>query len=468
MNFPPLALSLLCLPLLALPIWAQAQAASAAAAALAPAASPEDAALAQAPTDERPAPRAQRATSPRAFKPVLRAGVDDVLIESGAFSRAPEADRATAVRLSPYALWQPQRAWELRAGARLEGASQSGGAAGYTQWRGDVADTYARYRDGNTRLTAGAQTVVWGRVDDISTLDRVSRVDLTRFALDNLAERRRPQLALRWEQTLGDYKLDSVLLPAAFRGARLPDARSVWSPINRLTGEIIGIAPSPALAALARNSRVLQDDGGAGGGALRLTRTGVAPFDFGLTLARTRQSLPYFQADAVARTLTAVHPYNSFAGVDVEFATGSVTWRSEFGITDGQRVTVPTGGATRSRALDWIGGVEFFPGGKDTRVSLQVAARSLRTAQTVLELKDYASVNGEIETQLDQGRWRLGLRFFSGLNVRDVYLAPKVSYLGWEPHEVYLTGRYFDGETRTLGGFHRDHRNVAVGLKSKF
>ncbi len=26
----------------------------------------------------------------------------------------------------------------------------------------------------------------------------------------------------------------------------------------------------------------------------------------------------------------------------------------------------------------------------------------------------------------------------------------------------------FDGESRTLGGFHRDHDMVAIGLKTKF
>jgi hypothetical protein len=452
----------LTLPLFALPALALAQAAEPSTAVLLAQATP--------PADDEAAPArpsTRRAAAGGGFRPSLKAGVDDVMLEVGRLPDAPEARTATALRASPYVLWQPARGWEFRAGARIDDAGQHGGPQSFDRWRADVGDTYARWRSGDTRLTAGAQTVIWGRVDDISVIDRVSRVDLTRFALDELSERRRPQWALRWEQTLGDYKADAVLL-AGFRGARLPDDRSVWSLANRQTGELIGIAPSAPLAALVQAAAIRQQRYDDGGAALRITRTGVPPLDFGVTLARTRQSVPYFRVDALEPSLTAVHPYTSFAGVDVEFASGGLTWRSELGVTSGQPATLSTGEPIRTRALDWIAGLEFFPGGDNTRVTLQVAAHRLRTDQTLLELKEYYGVNGEVESTFGQGRWKAALRFFSGLNVSDTYLAPRLSYLGWEPHEIYVTARAFSGESRTLGGFHRDHDMLAVGIKTKF
>jgi hypothetical protein len=447
---------LLTLPLIALPAWATGEAPEPAAPAAADEAAPAPSMTA--PVRRRPA---------RGFRPSVKTGVDDVLFELGSFGQAPEADASATLRASPYVLWRPQRDWEFRAGLRVDGWLERGGPAALDDWRADFGETYARWRSGDTRLTFGAQTIVWGRVDEIAPSDRVSRVDLGRFVLDPLAERRLPQLALRWEQTLGNMKLDAVGLPV-FRGARLPDVSSVWSPVNQTTGELIGIAPSPALAALVKAATVNEDHEGSGGLALRLTRTGTPPFDFGLTLARSRQTLPYYRADPAGPSLTAVYPYNTFAGGDVEFATGGLTWRSEIGFTDGVPATRPGGQTIYTRALDWVGGVEFFPGAGETRVSLQLAARSLRTDEAVLELDEYYSVNGEVETALDQGRWKLGARFFSGLNVHDVYVAPRLSYLGWEPHELYVVGRVFDGESRTLGGFHRDHDMLAIGLKTKF
>ena len=409
--------------------------------------------------------KAKKATI-KGFNPTLKYGVDDVLLEVGALPDAPEADTYSTLRTSAYLLWQPSRNWEFRAGARLDGMLQDGGASDHHELLADYGDTYVRYRNGNTRLTLGAQTIIWGRVDEIPLADRVSRVDLTRFTLDELPERRRAQLAARWEQTFNDYKLDAVWLPI-FRAAQLPDIASIWSPINRTTGEIIGVAPNPALAALVGASRVEEDEHGSGGGALRLSKTGGA-VDFGVTLARTRQSLPYYRVNPGVPSLTAIHPFNSFAGADVEFVAGNYTWRMEIGYTDDVPVTLQTTALDKTSALDWVGAVEFFPGGKDTRVNLQLTAHKLNTSKNTLEMKEYYGANGEIETTFAQGRWKAGARFSTGLNVHDVYFSPKLTYLGWEPHELYVAAHYFDGEARTLGGFHQDHSLITLGLRTRF
>lgn len=415
--------------------------------------------------DDLPPPtRRSRPAAARGHQPVFKLGVDDLLLEGGALPDAPEADSYSTLRTSVYALWQPSRAWEFRAGARLDGMSQDGGAASHRELLADYTDTYVRYRQDNTRVTLGAQTIIWGRADEIPLADRVSRVDLTRYALDDLADRRRAQLAARWEQTFGDYKLDAVLLPV-FRAAQLPDLDSVWSPVNRTTRQIIGIDPS--LTTWIGNARVVEDEHGSGGGGLRLTRTGQ-PVDFGVTLARTRQSLPYYRVDLATATLTAIHPYNTFVGADLETVRGGATWRMEAGYTSNVPVTLTTTAMDTTESLDWIGAVEFFPGGGDTRVNLQLVAHALQTDRAVLELKEYYGVNGEVETTFGQGRWKAAMRFASGFNVRDVYLGPKISYVGWEPHEIYLSAHYFDGEARTLGGFHEDHSLITLGLRTRF
>lgn len=419
--------------------------------------------------DELPPPAARsRKAATRGFQPTLKLGIDDLLLETAALTDAREADVYSTLRASAYVAWQPSRNWEFRAGARLDGMSQQGGLTDHDEWLADYGETYVRYRAGDTRLTLGAQTIVWGRADEIPLIDRVSRADLTRFVLDDLPDRRRAQLAARWEQTLGDYKLDVVWLPL-FRAAQLPDLASVWSPVNRTTGEALGIAPSPGIAALVKTAPVFEDEHGSGGGAVRLTHTG-APVDFGLTLARTRQSLPYYRVDTLAPSLTAVHPYNDFIGADLEWVSGAYTWRMELGYTDGVPVTLAVPGADmlQTQSLDWIGAVELFPGGKDTRLNLQLVAHGLRTDRSVLELTEYYGANGEIETSFGQGRWKAGLRFITGFNVKDVYLSPRLGYVGWEPHELYVAAHYFDGEARTLGGFHQDHSLITLGLRTRF
>jgi len=415
--------------------------------------------------DDLPPPSARsRKPVARGFQPTLKAGVDDLLLEAGGLPDAPEADIYSTLRASAYVLWQPSRNWEFRAGARLDGMLQDGGSANHDEMLADYGDTYVRYRNGDTRLTFGAQTIIWGRADAIPLADRVSRADLTRFNLDDLADRRRAQLSARWEQSFGDYKLDAVWLPL-FRGAQLPDVASVWSPINRTTGQIIGIDPS--LTGWVSGARIDEDEHGSGGGALRLTKTGE-PFDFGVTLARTRQSLPYYRVDLPTFSLTAVHPFNTFIGADMELERSGLTWRMEVSYTDDVPVTLPSTAMLKTQSLDWIGALEFFPGGADTRVNLQLVAHAIQTDRDILELKEYYGANGEVETTFGQGRWKAGLRFASGFNVHDVYLSPKLSYVGWEPHELYVAAHYFDGEARTLGGFHQDHSLITLGLRTRF
>lgn len=430
-----------------------------------------DATLQAGASDDLPPPTGRsRNSAGRGFTPTLKYGMDDLLLEAGALPFTSQADAYYTLRASAYVAWQPSREWEFRGGARIDGASQAGGSTDFSDLLADYTDTYVRYRSGNTRLTLGAQTVIWGRVDEVPLIDRVSRVDLTRFVLDSLPDRRRAQLAARWEQNFGEYKLDALWLPA-FRGAQLPDLDSVWSPINQSTGQVIGIAPNPAITSLVKSATINQSQDefgyGDGGGAARLTRTGDA-LDLGITLARTRQSLPYYTVNTVVPSLTATHPYNNFAGADAEFVTGAYTWRMELGYTGNVPATLPNAATIYTSAVDWVGAVEFFPGGKDTRVNLQLVGHTLQTDQSVLELSEYYGVNGEVNTAFDQGRWNAGIKFAAGLNVSNVYIGPRISYRGWEPHEIYLAAYYFDGEDGTVFGFHKDNSYLSLGWRSQF
>lgn len=392
-------------------------------------------------------------------------GVDQLVVEGARLGDEAPADTAAALRLKAYATWQPSAQWELRLGLQADSDLQRGGPARSTDERLAFGDTFVRMRQGDTRLTFGAQTIVWARVDAVPLMDRVSRVDLRRGVLDDLNDRRLPLPALRWEQSFGDNKLDAVVL-ADFRGARIGPRNSIWNPVDSRRGAIFGVDLDPITSAFVRAAPVIEDDHGRGGAALRYSHTGD-PFDFGLTVARTRQSLPYYNLEPALGRIQAVHPYNSFVGVDAEFVGGGMTWRTELGVTDGVPLTGLDGAMKRTRALDWVGGVEIAPGG-DARINLQLVARSYRIDQPVLQLKNYYGVNGEAEMPFDQGRWKVGVRFASGLNVHDTYLAPKISFVGWEPHELYLVARRLSGESRTIGGFFGGNDMIAIGIKTRF
>ena len=125
-------------------------------------ASPADSTQSVSTADDLPPPP-PRSHKPKArgFQPSLKAGIDDLLLEGGSLPDAPEADTYSTLRTSAYVLWQPSLNWEFRAGARLDGMTQDGGLASHRELLADYGDTYVRYRSGDTRLTLGAQTIIW-------------------------------------------------------------------------------------------------------------------------------------------------------------------------------------------------------------------------------------------------------------------------------------------------------------------
>ncbi len=411
-------------------------------------------------------PAASRAARSAKSASALKLGLDPVQFELAHLSKHPVVNQTAALRTQWYATAKLMPSLEWRASLRLDADSQTGGSARFDDTQASLGDTYLRWRGGDSRITAGLQTVVWGRVDGVSLLDRVSRVDLRRFALDDLKDRRLPQPALRWEQEWGDFKSDLVWL-AGHREVLLPDGRSVWHPVNRQASQVLGIQAQPALAPFFAVAPLDAANHASGGTALRVTYIG-APFDYGVTLGRVRQPLPYLQFDVPAGRIRSLQPMNSFVSADFEVSGDAATWRGELAYTRDVPMTSLGGQQLKASSVDLAGGVEFFPGGRDTRVTLQMLLRSVRVGQATFELQRYAALNGEVETSFDQGRWKAGLRFAAGLNISDNYLSPRISFVGWEPHEIYLAAHLFSGAPQGYGGFMRLNNALAVGVKTRF
>lgn len=392
--------------------------------------------------------------------------IDELRAEYGHFVDSnARSENALWGKVSAVASWQPDPAWEFQLAGRLDGYSEDGDDD-FSTVKADYGDSFVRFRGDRVRLTLGTQTVIWGRLDELPLSDRVSTADLTRLVLDDLEDRRRSNPVLRAESFIGGGKLDLVWL-YDFRPAELPDQDSVWYPIDRERGRILGIHPDDLPPAAVRDARISEDapDGDGGFGA-RYTRTHSFA-DIGVTVANSRQSTPYFRA-AGPGLFEAEYPRSWAYGADAAIDAAGATWRLEAVYNSDTPVTRSDLSYTTTPALLWGGGVEFHPGDGDSRVNLQLVGMNLIDAPPVLDRKEVYSFNGEIEVPFDRERWRAQLDFYIGLDAKDVYLNPEIAFLGWEPHELYLAIHYFDGEEQTLGGFHEDHSSVNLGWRARF
>jgi hypothetical protein len=415
---------------------------------------------------------------------VVKFKVDKAQVETGSFlnSGAPDSNNHLHAALSLN--WQPSRQWEAQLGARLDGYWQTG-TPDFSKVRADYTENFIRWRGENSRVTFGTQNIAWGRTDEIQPIDRLSRVDLNRFILDTLPNRRRAVPAVRLEQFIDNLKLDAVWVPS-FQAAELPPWESVWHPVDRRRGLAIGVLDTPATRYLLQNGSFAEEQHGTGGGGIRLTRS-QGSIDWGLSLQRVRQSTPYYRinpdlrapllmgatpavalAGVTGPTFTAIHPMSTVGGAELEFQAVGATWRFEGAYATATPATTQDLRYITSASHDLVAGVEFFPGDKETRATLQLAAHQLHTQELVQAWKSTYAFTGDIEHPFGQGRWRANLRFASGINHHDNYVSPRLTYLGFDAHEVYLTAHLFSGEDQSIGGFHRDHNLITLGWQARF
>lgn len=419
-------------------------------------------AVAAAPADNEYIAAKHKEQKPQTTGPAIK--VDDLRAEWGGFLGDMAASGAVYLHGAVGLNGKTEGAWEYALGARLDGYAQNG-SLDHNGATLDYTENYVRWRSADTRFTLGTQNILWGRVDEIPPMDRLSRVDLSRFVLDKLPDRRRAVPAVRLERFLGDYKLDAVWLPV-FKTAVLPDSRSVWHPVDRINGHVLGVTGIPA--ALVQNTSLTEEKGGGGGGGLRLTRAGGNGIDYGLSLQHVRQSVPYYRL-ITPSSLMAVHPYSWVAGGELETEMAGATWRMEATWNSAIPITTVATSQYRTKpGIDLILGTEFYPGDGDTRVTMQIAGHKTYTSEPVLDRAEFYALNGEIEHPFAHGRWRANLRFFAGINERDFYFNPKLTYLGVDQHEFYLAAHLFSGTEGTVGGFHRHHDLVAVGWQARF
>ncbi|WP_428624915.1 hypothetical protein [Sedimenticola sp.] len=364
------------------------------------------------------------------------------------------------------ALWTPSSHWDLQASVRLDGYSQQGGPD-WDHASLDYDETFIRYRAGNYRITAGAQKIVWGRIDEFPPTDRLSTHDLSRYIMDDLADRRRASPAIRYEHFFGDKKLDLVFLPV-FREAELPGVSSVWFPVNQQSGQILGLKSTPVTEALVKSSPVdskaSDSDGGFG---IRYSGTGEG-LDYAFTVQKVRQSLPYFNYNSSRGVLEAKYPRSWVLGGDLGVEAMGAVWRLEAGWLSDAPVTRLDGSYDTVKSLNWGAGVEFFPGDGDARVNLQLTGINHINAPAVIDRTEIYLFGGSFEVPFAQDQWRIKGRFYKGLDTHDLYLNPELAYTGWESQELYLEAHYFEGAAGTPGAFHQDNSLVAVGWRAKF
>jgi hypothetical protein len=413
-------------------------------------------------------------------------GLDKARLEYGnLYQSKSSVNTSNYGHLAISAEWNPDPAWEMRLGGRIDWYDQTGDPT-VDEVELDYSDSFVRYRGENYRVTAGTQKVIWGRIDELPPTDRMSRVDTTRGIMDPISERRRAMPVLRFEGFQEGYKLDALWIPD-FRKAALADKDSIWYPVNQTNGTILGFESTPVMKAFVQQGSISDSaPDGDGGFGMRLSNTGQQ-FDYAVTVQHVRQSTPYWQLDPSVRqaflngadpataiasgsgaTFRARYPRTWVAGGDFGFEALSATWRFEAAWISDTPVTRKDLRYDTVNSANWAAGAQFYPGDSNVRVNLQITGINLIDAPAVLDRTDIYNFNGSIFNEFGNNRWQATTRFFIGLDQKDIYINPEISFIGWEPHEIYAGLHYFNGEEETIGGYWENNSLLTLGWRSQF
>jgi len=391
----------------------------------------------------------------------------DLQLEQQLFTRSESlVDQLQFLHLDVFAYWQINQAWNLKLGARLDGNYQHGtNKSNDTQL--DYTDTYLRYRDEKYRLTLGAQTIHWGRMDNFSPTDRLAVVDLSRGVLPDWGENYRSSAAIRAEIFLDQSKLDLVYVPK-FRAAELSETDQPWYPINFYEGRVLGFAKDPLMSSIIKNTKINDDYSRKDGMSLRYSSS-VNSVDYALSAQYIQLSMPYFHYNSnfIDRILYEEHPENLILGADTAFEWKAITWRFEAAWLSDMPATNYLLEYDTYHGAEWAAGLEFYPGDSDTRVNMQLSGKHLFNKEKIIDRDNVLSLSGEFESEFDNGKWVFSTRYSLGLDIKDVYISPKVSYLGFEPYKFYAAYHYLEGAEQSVGDFYKNNKLLNFGLSVK-
>jgi hypothetical protein len=403
-------------------------------------------------------------------EPVI--ALDQVQLEWGHFLNSQARDKNHAYAQVDLSVeWNFSKRWSVRLAVRADAyqgwRSDSVGDDDWALSQLDYGESYLRYTGDSQTLTLGAQQVIWGAIDEFPPTDKLSTQDLRRFVLDDLEQRRLASAAIRYQKFFKNSQLDIVVYPD-FREAELPDKDSSWFPVNRLSGEVLGLDTHEQIEFLVRNTPLVDDppesDGGFG---LRYSALGDS-VDYAFSVQKGRQSVPYFAYNPLTNSIESRYPRTSIVGADVSLEGLGGTLKFEFAWLSDTPITTRAGVYDTVESLQWGAALELFPGDGDARLNLQLTGHQLLNAPPVFERDQQLSINGSYETPFAEDQWRSDIRFNVGLDAKDIYLNPELAYIGWDGHEAYIEVHYFDGDKGTAGGFYRDNSVATFGWRANY
>lgn len=335
---------------------------------------------------------------------------------------------------------------------------------------------------GDVRFSFGYLSTVWGRLDEISPNDKLSKQDFSRSILDLREERLIPSPSGRIEYFIGNHKLDLVFQVES-EGNILPHQDSIWFPVKKTNGQIQGAEPQADLATLLGVGAIVEKrDKGNNFGA-RYTTT-IGSISLGANYIQYIDNNPYFMVNpqyltdvATSGTLAALaankdelfwlyYPAKTLMGGDISYSFGNYVIRFEFAKIDNENLTKLDFSNLTTTKTEWGAAVEYTPESTELNIFLQYNSYSYNNSEEVLDKTSDGQLSGRIEYSYNT-KLKARLNFSYSILNSDFFLNPELVYEGYDGGEIFLKKYIFDGPQDSFFGFYKNNDIFTIGFKGE-
>ena len=365
--------------------------------------------------------------------------------------------------------------WDMTYGFRVDALEQSS-VINIQQYGMQLLPTYLRLRQTNSQAHIGLIDGRWDERKHASLSDRLSSKILTRYLLDDeIIDRRRPIIGARWQLSQSEYRLDIIANPI-FRPAKLPHDSSIWHPVDRTNGTILGIRPTANWQELVKKGSFADEQYQTGGIGIRMSQQ-IGQRIRATTVQYVRRSAPYYElntdiqkriaagtsvdaalATATNRTFTPRHPYSAI----FTWEESGDTSHFELAVSSSTPYTTSTYQMKTAVSLEWVLGFTYPIKNNKTYFSSHFIGRWINTRDDILDRKIKTGLKGEFYQKLASRHWKAGTAYQVDFDQFGLFLSPKISYEQSKYLTISLYYQFFAGSDNTNNGYYRD--NSAIGL----
>lgn len=352
-------------------------------------------------------------------------------------------------------------------------------------------DSYVAYAPGDLVFTGGFLHVDWGRMENASVINQLSRNDRSRGEIDSSNEQAMASFILRLEYFLDQQqnrKIDVILVPKIQRNY-LPREGSIWHPVDSHNLAVQGIGSNPRLERFVKVGKISISEESSRAFGLRFSDRDDESFDYAWNLIYYGDLDPYVHLSRPfvedlnrpeveeAAAIYFIHKQNlislsyrphTLIGFDFSQDLQNVLWKGEVAYITNNYLTRKNYTLVDSDKIEMATSWHWPWKGPNINLQLQLNAYHYFSDDQVFDHTTDFSLTSKMQFVWARELYALEPLISWSLIENGKMVGTKFYYKGMDNLDFYSYWLHFMGPRSSQMGFAQNNSLVGLGLKMFF